>query len=305
VVRVAFGDARAGFLYASVTRNLLRLRGRRAHAKNWRPSLLILSGNPEKRLAVVRYGLWLEAGRGIVSVVQVLSGGVKGLSKRRETAIQALKAFLRRNGLSAFPEVVITSDFDEGLCVLVQAHSIGPIKPNVVLTGWPREEDRVLPFLLHVQDIRALEKSVLVLVDRGLPETETPKRIDIWWRGMKNGALMAVFAHLLTRNWEWAEARVRILRVVENEAGHEPARQALSNLINESRIDADAVVVVSREPFHRVLHHHSRDATVVFLGFEPPEDGQENAFFERYESLLSGMPSTLLVCSTGEADMLA
>jgi hypothetical protein len=302
---VTFGDARRGFLYAAVTRNLLRLRALPSHAKNWRPSLLVLSGNPQRRLAVVRYGLWLEAGRGIVSVVQLLSGDLKDLSNRRPAALDALRVFLKKNQLVAFPEVVIASHFDEGLRVLVQAHSIGPIKPNIVLTGWPREGDRVLPFLLHVQDIRLLEKTVLVLVDRGLPAPEDAKRVDIWWRGMKNGALMAVLAHLLTRNWEWEDAHVRILRVVENEAGREPARAALSRLVGEARIDAETVVVVSKDSFREVLRRHSQDATTVFLGFEPPERGGEETFFHRYQSLLEDMPTTLLVCSSGEADLLA
>ena len=138
VVTVAFGDARRGFVHAAVTKQLLRLRYLKPHAKNWRPTILVLSGNPETRLTLMKYGLWLEAGRGIVSVTQLLSGDLGEIADRRDAALERLNTFIRTNNLNVFPEVVVSRTFDEGIRVLLQAHSIGPIKPNMVLMVGPR-----------------------------------------------------------------------------------------------------------------------------------------------------------------------
>ena len=45
------------------------------------------------------------------------------------------------------------------------------------------------------------------------------RRIDVWWRGRKNGELMLLLAHLLTLNDAWRQRPVRLLRVIENEEG--------------------------------------------------------------------------------------
>ena len=97
----------------------------------------------------------------------------------------------------------------------------------------------------------------------------------------------------------------KLLRMIQNEEGREPATQALKELIDKARIDADAQIIVSDSPFAHVLHRHSSDASVVFLGFVLPEEEEAVQFQSRYEELLSDMPTALLFCSSGEADLMA
>ena len=69
-----FGDARRGFVYTAAAKNLRRLQIMPIDPKNWTPNILILAGEPERRLPLIRYGIWFEARRGIASLVQLLSG---------------------------------------------------------------------------------------------------------------------------------------------------------------------------------------------------------------------------------------
>ena len=188
--RSAFGDARRGFLYSVVARNLQRLRVSGPDPKNWRPTLLVLSGNPMTRAALLRFGAWFGAGRGIVTAVQIVIGCIEEMEHLRKTALSALEKVIQEGGWDAFPEVLITRDIDEGIRTMVQAYSIGPIKPNAVLIGWPSDPQRVAPWARHLRDIRSLGRSVISVIDRG---TRIPNgsrgRIDVWWRGKENGSL--------------------------------------------------------------------------------------------------------------------
>jgi hypothetical protein len=114
-------------------------------------------------------------------------------------------------------------------------------------------------------------------------------------------------AHLLTLNWEWSRSRVRLLRLIEEEAGREPSRGALQDLVNKARMDVEVEVLVSKDPLPQILKRHSGDASVVILGFEVPQESEGEAFrFQmHFERMLSGLPATLLVSSSGEADLLA
>jgi len=301
----AYGDARRGFVYALLARALRRLEGLQPHPKNWRPTFLVLSGNPVERPGLIRYAVWLEAGRGIVSVVQVVVGRLEELAARRREAAAALQRFVERSGWNVYAEVIITRDFAEGVRVLLQSHSIGPIKPNTVLLGWPREPARQGEFAERLRDIHALGMSILCVVGDEQPEPIDGGRIDIWWRGMANGSLMVILAYLLTCNWEWRRSRIRILRVVGEEAGRSGAAASLRGLVEAARIDAEIAVVVSKDPFAEILPRYSQNASVVFLGLSPPERGGESEFFDSYERVVRGLSQVILVLSNGEADLVS
>jgi hypothetical protein len=304
-IRTTYGDARRGFFYSELSKHLLRLRDLSPHPKNWRPTILVLSGNPHSRLNLVLLGVWMEGGRGIVTLAQVLTGDFERLREPRIRELDRLEAFIREHDLSVFPEVIVARDFDEAVRTLIQAHSIGPIKPNLVMMGWPHGTERIVPFVRHLADIRALGRSTIVVVDRGLPPPGSRVRIDIWWRGKANGSLMIILAYLMTQNWEWGRATLRVLRAVEDESGVEPARRALRRLIGVARVEAETAVVLLAGGFANALAAHSRDAGLLFLGFEPVAPEQAVDFYQRHVALLRDLPTTILVNSTGEADLLA
>jgi len=306
VFRSAFGDARRGFQYALAVRALQRLRGMKPHPKNWRPTFLVMAGSTQAHLTLIKYAVWMEGGRGLVTAAQVISGDLETFAARVESLREAMEKLLRSNELAVFPEVVFAENVDEGIRLLAQTHSIGPLKPNTVLFGWPRSGERAEAMFRHVRSIAALGKSVVVVVDKGLPPlVRRARRLDIWWRGQENGSLMSTLAHLLTQNWEWRNSQVRFLRVIRDAAGHESSMQAVRSLIEAARIRAEASVLVSTDSFAEILRRHSADADAVFLGLQVMEDEFSIDSYDKLTALLEPMPTTILVHSSGEADVFA
>ncbi len=303
VLDMAFGDARRGFIYSRVRNYLLTLRGMRAHPKNWRPTILAFSGNPATRLPLLEYAQWLEAGRGIVTLATVVQGDFEEDAARRQATMEELRRFVADNDVQAFPEVVVSPDLDIGIELVLQAHSIGPIKPNVVLMGWSEKRERAARFSRRLRAARALGMSLLALY-RPM-ERPSEKRIDIWWRGQENGHLMAILAHLMVNNHAWRGARVRILRHIGDEALRVEARTELHRLCEAARVDFEIVVVDDDRPSVEVIHHQSADARLVMLGFSPPTAADSDTWHASITRLLDGMPTTMLVCSNGEADLFA
>ena len=305
VLRVHFGDARWGFIYSRMRSNLLRLAKLTINPKNWRPSILVLTGDPDAHMTMSMYALWIGAERGLVTLVRVLTGDNLELTAHRKAAKEQLNRFVLDNDFEALSTVVVSRNLDEGLSAIIQGHAIGPLQPNVVCMGWASDEQRALPFVRHLISVQSLGMSLILLKDHGLPHTPYPRRIDIWWRGKENGSLMVIVSHLLTLNYEWRDAKIRLLRMIGHEEGREPATQALKEMIDKARIDADPQIIVTESPFTDVLHRHSSDASVVFLGFILPEEEEAVEFQSRYEEMLSNMPTALLFCSSGEADLMA
>ena len=70
-------------------------------------------------------------------------------------------------------------------------------------------------------------------------------------------------------------------------------------------IIATAKIVVTDRPFPETMRECSHDACVVMLGFGVVEGADFILFHDRMEKLLEGLPTTLLVSSTGDADLFA
>ncbi len=308
-----FGDARRGFIYSRIRNNLIRLNSMPFNPKNWRPTIAVLVGNinsSSSRLPMLKFASKFECGKGIISLVEFINGEFNQLKDIRAGEEERLKRFLKENDFQAvFPEVIVAENFDIGLSNFLQTHSIGAIKPNIIMMGCPKDNARYEPFIKHLQMIAYLEKSFIIYkepVEYTAANTEYPggKHIDIWWRGHQNGSLMLILAHLLQGNPLWKDCVIRIIRIVDKEPGIKAAKSDLNKMINASRIEAEAKVIVS-ENFNEILQITSKNSAAVFMGTIIPEIKESSSFFDRINTQLINMPPVFLIYSYGDADLLA
>ena len=303
--KASFGDARRGFVYASTRKNLLQLAEMEEDAKNWRPTMLVFSGNPNTREALVTYAVWLSSGRGIVFLADILLGKLEALKSHRKSAIKRLKDFCREKNIQAFPVVVAGDTIENGVLTTLQLAGSGVISPNVAVFGWCDQKENLSSFLKQLREAKEMGMSIIVIKADSLPSAGWRKKVHIWWRGDINGPLMMLLGFLLQDNWEWGKSTVQVFRSVEERAGIAPAFQNLSEMIKAARIDALAKVVLSSTTFKETLHEHSKKADCVFLGFQVPDPEQEDAWYELYKGFLDKMPSAILINSSIETDILS
>lgn len=303
-LKMNFGDARRGFLFKTVRDNLIKLSETEEDSRNWRPTILVFSGNPTHREVLATYAVWFESGRGFVYMASILQGSLVELASKKKIATRQLQQFCEERDMQVFPQVVVAESIAAGVNVFLQGTAIGPLRPNLVMFGWPDSLEKTIPLVENLRQADAAGIGQLLIYDKGLPEKKKGRRIDIWWRGRKNGSLVILLAHLLVNNWEWSSSTIRVLRVIENEAGVEPAMDALQLLLDEARVEGTAKALVSDRPFVKTIEENSSDADLVFLGFEIPEPGSEENWFKIYEKTLEVLPTTVVVNSSSEDDLL-
>lgn len=305
-MRAAHGDARRGFLYRSVRANLLRLEQTEETPKNWRPTCLVFSGEPESRYELVSYGVWFEAGRGLVYLVQVLRGRLEEMLAARREATERLREFCREKGIQAFPAATVAPSLEEGIIGIFQNLTVGPVRPNMALFGWSKKGGKagsLSPRLFRLA--HQLGMAICVLRAGTGGATAGRRRVDVWWRGMKNGSLLLLLAHLLRENWEWRQTPARLLRVVADESERESTLRELEEMLHRARLNITPVVIVSAQSFRETLHRESSDATLVLMGFELPEEERQDTWFDRYGALMPPGPDVVLVSSPGNEDIFS
>lgn len=304
-LRATFGDARRGYLYQTVRNNLLRLASMEETPKNWRPTCVVFSGNPESRSMLTSYALWFEAHRGIVFLVNILEGTFEEYGPRRGAALTQLRKFCQERRLRAFPVVVVDQDLTHGMQTVLQSVGLGAVRPNVAVFGWPDKLDHLRQTFQVFRMANEIGMNLVVINAGTRAPREKRRQVDIWWRGMKNGALMILLAHLLTRNWDWQGARVRLIRTVSKEEARESTLEDLRELIEAARVQADPVVVVRNDPFAAVLSDISRDSDCVFLGFDMPQPEEEGDWHARASNVFLEEPTTILISSVGGEGLMA
>ncbi|WP_321493056.1 amino acid permease [uncultured Desulfobacter sp.] len=304
-LQVRFGDARWGFFYSRLKANLLQLSMMPVHPKNWRPAVLVFSGNPNTRFALVQYALWIGEDRGMVTLVRILPGNIQYLMEKRETALTQLKKFFEDNGFIGFSTVMVLPDLDQGICAALQAHPPGPLKPNTVIFGWSSDPARAHSFARHMGFVRSMGMNLVIINDKGLPQVQDKCFIDIWWRARKNGSLMVILAHLLTLNRQWADATIRLFRIIHDPAWEQTAKQAMEALLRKARVKAEIRVIVSTAPFEKILKSISTESSVVLIGFNVPEQSKAAEFQARYTRTLAPLPTLIMVSSIGDCDLFA
>jgi solute carrier family 12 (sodium/potassium/chloride transporter), member 2 len=301
-----WGDAKRGYIFARTRDNLLTLEKTTGDSKNWRPMLAVVTTDAERDRRTVDLAATLEARRGLLSVLEIRESDAEPAARiaERRARTEELRQSLTSRDVLAFADSFAVADAAEGASVVMQSYSIGGLRPNTIMAALPpptQPERRA--FLAQVMAC-ASAADLNVVLYKGAGAIGT-KRIDVWWHGMHNGSLMAMFAYLITSHPEWRDCRVRLMRVVTDAGEHLEAERNLAEMMNAARLAMDVDIVLSQRPIAELIIERSKSADVVMLGLAPRDLDDFEAFCAARDELLLGLPTVLLIRSNGEVDLLA
>lgn len=294
----AFGDLRRGLLYTFIKRSLEKLKMLPPKPRDWRPMILLFSGDVKKRLKLVRFADWLNQKRGIVTVCQVKEGNLEELDENLDKIAEKNDKFLLAEGLRTFSEVYVAPSFAEGVEMTVQANGMAGLTSNTVMFGWSNKRERLMSFFRIMRRIGRLGKSTIICkIAPGNPFAKS-KQVDIWWGGRENnGDMMLLLAHLLSLNREWQGTKINVNSVVINKEEIGATRESLTRMITEIRIKAQSKVffLESGQSMLELIKRESKSAAVVFMGLAEPKAGEEESYAERMYNLVKALPTVILV----------
>jgi hypothetical protein len=305
-IRARWGDVHSGMAFERARQALLRLEKEPIHPKNWRPIILALGAASTGRRRIAEYGQWLTAGRGVLSLGQVVGEGTEDRLERSYQVERLIRQTISEEGLEAFPAVVIDDDLLGGLKSLLQCHGIGGVRPNTVLLGWSDDTGEMERFSNILRLSQGLQRNIVVVKSEAeLEAWEAPRgEIHIWWHGRRNGPLMLLLAHLLTQNDEFRRRKTRLIHVIPEESGRDQAREHLVQLTERARMEVEPMIIVS-ENLREALLNVSGNAAVVFMGFDPPAEGEHIQFFQDFEVMTEGLAEVILVSGAQGVDLEA
>ncbi|MFW6052154.1 MAG: Na-K-Cl cotransporter [Myxococcota bacterium] len=295
-----FGDARHGMWAALVRSSLHRLRRTDWHPLNWRPNLVILGGPPQRRPHLLHLGSAVVQDRGIVTYFHLIRGAVPEKAGDRRELFETYDRQFADRFPHVFYRVDIVDDIYRGTVQIAQTYGVGMFEANSVMLGWPNKPERAEAYVQMLRDLVALDRSLLLVRHDGRNRMDGGREIQVWWGGLHgNGGLMLLLCFLLTAHHRWRNAAVKVCTVVESEREQEEVRRRLEEVLRDARLEATPIVLMRQgRSIREVMHEEAQTADLAIVGFRLPEEGEPaEPFFERMNSLLEILPTTLIVHS--------
>ncbi len=307
-ILVKWGDLDSGLAYQRARNALLRMELERYHPKNWRPSILALSGGAYNRLHLAEYAAWLTSDNGIVSIGQIIRGDFDDLLERQREAENILRKAIREEELDAFPVVVVDENVMAAVQALLQCHGLGGLRPNTLLLGWSRDPEKTGTFAGLLGLAKRMRRSIVVVANKQADKEARTRiaagAINVWWSKESNGALMLLLAYQLKKNPEWRSHPIRILRPVPPKADIHNVAKEMQDLLAGARIEADLVVMPAESPI-AAIREAMVPSAVLFAGFDPPDEDPDGALIPFLQETVDLPGDVLLVYNAGDVSLQA
>jgi amino acid transporter len=304
-----WGDVRSGFWFALARRALVQLENVTWHVKNWRPSILVFTGQPHNREHLVEMAEWLSTGKGIVTFVQLVPGDPEYLMKSGAIgeAKDEIERYIKERGMQAFGTSIAADSFVSGSDVIMQSHGVGGLSSNAILMGMGGTAVGLTVQMHKVRRAALFGKSVLML--RHHPERSWGSRstIDVWWGGMgSNAPLMLLLAHLVKSHRDWHGATIRLLQVVDDESKFESSLGELNRLLEAVRVKAEPKVLVKDEgvKIGEIIRRESTPTDLTLLGLQTVEQDEAEDYAKALIELTQDVGSSLIVHSLAGGEIL-
>lgn len=288
-----------GVLFSFITKGLAALNKIIQGTKNWRPilSAFAFNGKTNCPLNIAYLAESIAAYKGIVNL---------NIIKRPNDP----ETELDLPEFSIDAGKVVVTDPTQSILAMIQMEHPGDITPNTVLLEYIKGLDSVS----IIRMLLAKKKNLLLL--KNGEKLEDLDRIDIWWRGERNGNLMVLLAYIMRLARERQEKKpsaIRIIRKIEEEADRQKAYTEMVTLLEKARLSGEVVILPPHEEtFMQTLARTSSSADLVMMGlpgnFEKTETGtlfkMNEFFFDKEIEKYGALPAILFVKSAYVLDLL-
>ncbi len=292
VQQTRWADSTSGFAASGVRSNLQSLNANSATTRDWRPCTVAFAPrDPVRRTRLSTMAAWLEGGVGFTTVARIVAG--RGAMVRKNAGRiglelqQELADIDDEIGSVLYSRVIAADSLEAGVGAMVQAHGIGALKTNLVLTSWfePDETDqnKVLDHLSMVRTVVRFGCNVGIVhapdhgwervpvsgngtkaADNGSSDRPADPVIAVWWSDDHSGQLATMLAWMCTRGPVWRRAQIQVW--VESDDPGE--RKRVSSVLAEARLPAQVVGMAKGHEFTARV----RGAGMVFAPGEVKQD---------------------------------
>lgn len=295
-VSLGTGDVWQSVWSTVVKSGLKRMEVKEDHKRNWKPNIMLFSGDSEQRPHLIEFGKTLAGQVGMVTNFDLVENRQsKVLFPRHKQKVN--DELLKKYGV--FGRRIEVSNVYKGIETIATTFGFSGLEPNTVLMGWAKNTQDPIWFAQMTERLIDLDYNVLYLDYDKRWGFRKREQIDMWWRGISNNAeLMLHLARFISASNEWRNARIRVLLVNDLNVDRRMIEKRIQVLLDEFRVEAEIKVMnnaLDRTPFYDLMKTISAEADLIFIGIPKIDPGTEASFVRQTNELVGLIGTTLLV----------
>ncbi|MEL6561828.1 MAG: hypothetical protein AAFQ94_26820, partial [Bacteroidota bacterium] len=292
-LRLESGDAWSGVWASLVKTGLARLTKNKPHQRNWRPNVIMFSGNPNTRKYMIQMGKAVSGQLGILSAFELVEGGSRILAKTSSNLHE------EKDTMGYFHYKFSCKDVYAGMDSISRVYGFSGVEPNTILMGWsrnPRSKDQFID-LLKGFDQNGYSS---IFLDYNLEQQfGQHKTVDIWWSGRDKNLSFAmnIIQHLAASEiWPSCRTRLKIINPVAAEK--ENVYRATRSILKGFRIDAEVDIIdneIDPRSKKEIISEESADTDLVILGISDSEYKRLGDHYDDISDILDEVGSALVI----------
>jgi solute carrier family 12 (sodium/potassium/chloride transporter), member 2 len=154
---VNWGSSTQAQIYRNALVSIQQLAQVEDHVKNYRPQLLVLSGMPGSRPALIDFAYLISKKNALIvcghiiivmfchcSSAKIRLNEIRVLqhqqtSRERQETISRACGYLRCNKIKAFYSLIDSMNLHKGVTALLETVGVGKMRPNILLMGYKND----------------------------------------------------------------------------------------------------------------------------------------------------------------------
>ena len=296
-INLGFSNVWQGVWAEVVREGLFRIdkKTRKDDKKNWRPNILLFSGDKSRRAYLVDFGKSLVGKLGLVSSFELIkTDDVDSPLRRAQQSVETGTGF---SGM--FFRKYQTRNVYEGIQTIAETYGFSGVEPNTVLLGWARYSKSPHEFTMLLDRFRKMDYNIVIMdYDKryGFGQFQT---IDIWWKGSSRDISFALtMARFLTADDAWLNAKVRLFIMIDKSLiNATEVYQTMEDELEELRIYAEVKIVDNdggNKSLYDAIEVESSKADLIFIELPEITEGEEEAFYKETNDLCEEIGTVVL-----------
>ncbi|MDH3294746.1 MAG: hypothetical protein OER95_10560, partial [Acidimicrobiia bacterium] len=261
-------DSTRGFHASNLRTNLRSLSLQTQTNRDWRPvTVAFAPRDPDRRQRLRQVAHWIEGGAGFTTITRIVTGRGPMARKIAQRIDVELQNELSEGDGVVYGRVLAADDLEGGVGAMLQAHGIGSLRPNLVLTSWFEDDgdrDKAMDHgaMIHTAVRHGCNVGIVYTPELGWARVhgtdgrDRQRVIRVWWNDDTTGQLLTMLAWMCTRESIWRGAAIEVLV----ESGDPSAHERVASLIDDARLPAAVVGLAAADDFNRL----NRSADLVF-----------------------------------------
>uniref|UniRef100_A0A914QJ12 Uncharacterized protein n=1 Tax=Panagrolaimus davidi TaxID=227884 RepID=A0A914QJ12_9BILA len=157
---VNWGDTNQAHMYRNALTSLQKLTNTEIHVKNYRPQIMLLSGNPASRVPLLDFAHSITKGDSLLLAAHVIPYPANEHFFQKQTQLQAfVEQWFKHNKIKGFYLNVANQSIRSGNQNFLQTSGLGKLRPNVLMIGFKNWSK------LHRENINEIDEYVGILRD--------------------------------------------------------------------------------------------------------------------------------------------